>query len=386
MTNTKSGQGKVTSSGWNEIPGISPTLYSHFLSDIMVSRKIEDMGFDMPELNYFKIDIDMTPELEKGYNKLRDDIIAFMKENKHINLGGTYLNALLSYPDSPITEPLIYNDMVISVPLPIDIEDIILPKEEKLISLIKRELKQDRRSLVYITYTGNKAVDKRVEKILTKAGLRVALLKSSVSTEKREKWIEDRYKEGVDVIITNPKIVQTGLNIVQYPTIIFFQLDYDVRVVRQAESRAWRVGQEKECKVYYFCYNGTLQFESLKLIGSKKKASLALEGVFAEDILSLSGDDNGDSGVAALYKSLLGQVKLKEDDLDFFSEEEIIEIFEEESIGLKTGQQDIFSNMFTNNNEIGQISLFTITEEKIKKSSLKTKNKLIVGQVSIFEL
>lgn len=379
----QSGQGKVSSSGWNEIPGISPMLYSHFLSDIMISRKIENMGFDMPELNFFKYDVQMSNELKKGYESLKSDILSFMKANKDINLGGTYLNALLSYPDMPLTKPLMYEDSLIHNPEPIDIENIILPKEKKLIDIIKRNLQEGNRSLVYITYTGEKAVDRRVEKVLSKAGLKVAVLKSSVNTEKREEWIDKKYKEGYTVILTNPKIVQTGLDIVQYPTIIFFQLDYDVRVVRQAESRAWRVGQDKECKVYYLTYENTIQYDALKLIGSKKKASLALEGVFAEDILSAQ-DDLGDSGAATLYKSLLGKIKLKEDDLDFFSEEEIrdieegIEIIAEEPIITETSLKTIITN--------GQISLFTMTKEKISNSKSKNKKKLINGQVSLFDI
>lgn len=381
----KSGQGKITSSGWNEIPGISPMLYSHFLSDIMLSRKIEDMGYEsiMPELKFYKHDIEMNEVLRKGYDKLKSDIISFMKNNRHLNLGGTYLNALLSYPDIPLTKPLMYNDMIISNPDPIDIENIILPKEQKLIDTLKRERQLGRRSVVYVTYTGEKEVDKRVEKVLTKSGFKVALLKSNVGTEKREKWIEDRYKDGIEVIICNPKLVQTGLDIIGYPTLIFYQLDYDVRIVRQAESRAWRVGQEKVCKVIYMAYSNSIQYDALKLIGSKKKASLALEGVIAEDILSDMAEDMGDSGMAALYKSLLGKVKLKEDDLDFFSEEEVIEIIEEVEKEKTKEEPHIYQEDKCYET---QLSLFTITEEIYKRSSTKTKRKVSIGQVSMFKL
>lgn len=373
----KSGQGKVSSSGWNEIPGISPMLYSHFLSDIMVSRKIEDMNYDMPELKFFKHEIPLSSELKIGYDKLKDDLMGFMKKNKELNLGGTYLNVLLSYPDMPLNEPLYYEDMLISNPPVIDIENIILPKEQKLVETIKRELNQGRRTVVYITYTGTKKIDKRVEKILSKEGIKVAVLKSTVNTEKREQWIEDRYNEGVEVIITNPKLVQTGLDIIGYPTLYFYEVDYDVRVTRQAESRAWRPNQEKECRVYYSYYADTLQYDALKLIGSKKKASLALEGVFAEDILSDMGDI-GDTGAAALYKALLGKVKLKEDDLDFFSNEQEIEIIEVEPEKAETIQKQ-------QEKSATQLSLFTVTEEMVARTK-KKKKKVAVGQISFFEI
>lgn len=376
----KSGQGKVTSSGWNEIPGISPMLYSHFLSDIMVSRKIEDMNFDMPELKFYKYEVYLTPELKKGYDKLKDDLIAFMTTNKDINLGGTYLNALLSYPDMPLNEPLFYEDNLISNPPNIDIENKLLPKEKKLIETIDRELKQGRRVVVYITYTGTKKIDERVEKVLKNEGMKVKILKSSVKTEKREQWIEDRYNEGTQVIITNPKLVQTGLDIIGYPTLYFYEVDYDVRVVRQAESRAWRPNQEKECRVYYSYYKDTIQHDALKLIGSKKKASLALEGVFAEDILSDMGDI-GDSGAAALYKALLGKVKLAEDDLDFFSDEEEIEIIEIEPETITT-----IDTIPTTTEPITQLSLFTITKDILEEKPKKKRKDTAVGQLSLFEI
>lgn len=377
----KSGQGKVTSSGWNEIPGISPLLYSHFLSDIMISRKIEDMNMNMPELKFYKHEVPLSPELLRGYETLKDDLIKFMKANKDINLGGTYLNALLSYPDMPSAQPLMYQDKVISVPPKIDMENKLLPKEEKLLETINRELKQGRRVVVYVTYTGTKEIDKRVEEVIKNAGYKVKILKSTINTEKREQWIEDRYNEGTQVIITNPKLVQTGLDIIGYPTLYFYEVDYDVRVVRQAESRAWRPNQSKECRVYYSYYQNTIQFDALKLIGSKKKASLALEGVFAEDILSDMGDV-GDSGAAALYKALLGKVKLKEDDLDFFSNEEEIQYIEIE-------QEEVIETVETTLptiEETTQLSLFTITEEVIDKKPKRKKKNLTVGQLSLFEI
>ena len=375
-TYNKSGVGK-TSTSYSEIPGISPLLYSHFLSDIMVSRKIEDMGFDLPPLLYYKHEVDMDKDIKEGYEKLRDDIIAFMKDHKELNLGGTYLNTLLSYPDMPNIEPLMYDGWLISNPPKIDIANRILPKERKLLDTVKRELAQGRRMVVYVTYTGEKAIDKRVADVLNSQGIKTEVLKSSVPTEKREEWIEKKYKEGVMAIVCNPKLVQTGLDIVTYPSMYFYQLDYDVRVVRQAESRAWRVGQTKDCYVYYSYYNDSLQADALRLIGSKKKASLALEGVFAEDILSSSGDDVGDSGAAALYKSLLGKIKLKEDDLDFFSEEEIIEIDDVVDLPVENVAIEVETTK-----EKSQLSLFTITEEKIKK---REKKKMVVGQVSLFE-
>jgi len=44
----------------------------------------------------------------------------------------------------------------------------------------------------------------------------VAVLRPSVPTLKRELWYEKQLKEGVEVVICHPKLVETGLDYVEY--------------------------------------------------------------------------------------------------------------------------------------------------------------------------
>ncbi len=48
-------------------------------------------------------------------------------------------------------------------------------------------------------------------KLLSEKGYRTEILRVNVPPDKREKWVEDKVKEGVNVIITNPSLVETGL-------------------------------------------------------------------------------------------------------------------------------------------------------------------------------
>ncbi len=86
----------------------------------------------------------------------------------------------------------------------------VYAKEAALIADIREELRQGRRCQVYATYTGEKDVNGRLEWILSAAGFRVAVLRASVPTHKREEWYDRQLESGVEVVICHPKLVETG--------------------------------------------------------------------------------------------------------------------------------------------------------------------------------
>jgi hypothetical protein len=45
---------------------------------------------------------------------------------------------------------------------------------------------------------------------------RVAVLRSSVQTDKREDWYDRQLNAGVEVVICHPKLVETGLDYVEF--------------------------------------------------------------------------------------------------------------------------------------------------------------------------
>jgi hypothetical protein len=77
--------------------------------------------------------------------------------------------------------------------------------------------------------------------MLEAAGLKTAILRAPPN--KREGWVEKQVKAGVDVIITHPRKVETGIDLLDFPTIIWMAIDYSVYTVLQASRRSWRIGQ-----------------------------------------------------------------------------------------------------------------------------------------------
>ena len=98
--------------------------------------------------------------------------------------------------------------------------------------------------------------------------------------------------------------MQTGLDLIDFPTICWDETDYSVYVVRQASRRSWRIGQTRPVKVVFMSYRNTLQADALKLVAKKMQSSLAVEGELPEDGLAAYGDD-GDDMMMALARRIV---------------------------------------------------------------------------------
>ena len=164
-----------------------------------------------------------------------------------------------------------------------------------------------RRVLVYVTHTGTRDITGRMDEILTRHGFRVAVMKAdAVAPDKREKWVADRVKQGIDVLVCHPRLVQTGLDLIDFPPIVWGEVDYSVYVMRQASRRSWRIGQTRPVKVVYMSYRNTLQADALKLVAKKLQSSLAVEGELPEDGLAAYGDEGDDLMMALARKIVSG--------------------------------------------------------------------------------
>ena len=128
----------------------------------------------------------------------------------------------------------------------------------------------------------------------------------AVAPNRREKWVADKVKEGIDVLICHPRLVQTGLDLIDFPTLIWYETDYSVHVSRQASRRSWRIGQTRPVKVVFMSYRNTLQADALKLVAKKLQSSLAVERELPEDGLAAFGDDGDDLMMALARKIVIG--------------------------------------------------------------------------------
>jgi SNF2 family DNA or RNA helicase len=210
---------------------------------------------------------------------------------------GAYLQALLGYPDGCTRAEVVIDGrsgrVIAEAPaLP---EEVAYPKEQALIDLVHRERARNRRVLVYVTHTERRDLTPRLRTILEHEGLRVAVLKANtVSADRREEWVAARVREGADVLLCHPRLVQTGLDLVDWPSIVWFQPEYSVYVLRQESRRSWRIGQRHPVEVTYLVYQDTLQADALALIAAKMRSASMIEGDLPEDGLAAFEGDGHD--------------------------------------------------------------------------------------------
>jgi SNF2 family DNA or RNA helicase len=179
------------------------------------------------------------------------------------------------------------------------------PKEAKLIELCADEKALGRKTLVYSVYTGTRDTTARLKALLEARGFKVGVLRATVDAAKREDWVADQVERGIDVLITNPELVKTGLDLLDFPTIVFMQSGFNVYTVQQAARRSWRIGQKQEVRVIFLGYAGTSQIACLKLMGKKIAVSQSTSGDMPESGLDVLNDSEGESIEMALARELM---------------------------------------------------------------------------------
>src|SRR5262249_8054884 len=149
-----------------------------------------------------------------------------------------------------------------------------------LIDTVREELAQGRGVAVFIRQTGERNIQPRVAKLLSDhiPTAQPYILKGSVKADQRENLLNKQVARGTNILICNPVLVQTGLDLCDFPSIIFFEVSYSLYVMGQASRRAWRLIQDKPCRVYYPFYEGLMENQAVELIGRKQQAAALLYG------------------------------------------------------------------------------------------------------------
>ena len=295
-------------------PGASPLLFGEFLMQLCAFVFLEDISGELPAYEENYVSVAMDPLLMAAYRELEDAIRKALKEHRgNRSVMSTMLNTLLLYPDHPYGLGTLYGKefdeelkrnvrFVIAETRDLP-EEQLYSKERKLIEEIKKELAEGRRCQVFAVYTQKHDVTARLERTLSNEGIRTAVLRASVETSKREAWYARQIKEGVQVVISHPKLVETGLDLLDFPTILFYESGYSLHTLRQASRRSWRIGQRRPVRVKFLCYEGTMQTACLRLMGKKLLVALTMEGKFAGE--GLQNIDEDDDMLSAMARELV---------------------------------------------------------------------------------
>lgn len=270
-----------------EQPGVSPAIVSRLL-DTTVFLSLKDLNLALPAYKEEVVSLDMLEDQGDQYRGMETALKQLAIQSRRYL--STWLQWSLARPNSAFRDEAVMVDEVdgedgeavrkvtlMELPAINPNGHKWLPKENWLASFCKAEKEQGRKVLVYLRQTGTRDIQDRVELPLQAAGLRVTILGGNINPRKREEWIAKRVN-GIDVMICNPRLVETGLDLVQFSTVIFFEPEYSLYTLWQSVRRVWRLGQTQPVKAIFSVYNSTMEAIALRLMGRKMKAAQLVYG------------------------------------------------------------------------------------------------------------
>jgi SNF2 family DNA or RNA helicase len=293
-------------------PGFGPKGIMRYVLPLTVFLKLKEIGGDVlpPYTEHFE-EVGMTASQAEAYRKLCETLkqelrVALVKGDK--SLLGVVLNVLLAWPDCAFRDELVrhpHSRAQLAYQPAVFRDADVMPKEKKLLQILREERKKGRRVLVYSVYTGTRDTTARLKSLLDQNGFKTAVLRASVDAARREDWLFEQVDRGVDVVITNPELVKTGLDMLEFPTIVFMQSGYNVYTLQQASRRSWRIGQKQPVNVFFLGYAGSAQMQCLELMAKKIAVSQSTSGDMPDSGLDVL-NQGGDSIEVALAKRLVG--------------------------------------------------------------------------------
>lgn len=292
-------------------PGFGPKGILRCVLPYTVFLKLKDLGGDaLPPYEEEFREVALDAEQAPAYSRLAGQLTAELRQalaRRDTTLLGVVLNTLLAWPDTCFRAETVKHPrtraLLAFVPsLFTDLE--LMPKERELLEICRLEKAAGRKVLVYSIYTGTRDTTSRLKTLLEREGFKTAVLRASVDASRREDWIAEQLDRGIDVLISNPELLKTGLDLLEFPTIVFMQSGWNVYSLQQAARRSWRIGQKQWVKVIFLGYAATSQMACLALMAKKIMVSQSTSGDMPDSGLDVLNQD-GDSVEVALARQLV---------------------------------------------------------------------------------
>lgn len=299
----------------SKAPGFGPLGILRYVLPITVFLKLREIDAKaLPPYEEVFEPVPMTTDQADAYRRMANSLVQILKKAlalRDSTLLGVVMNVLLAWPDCCFRSETVKHPRTKAVlhlqPAIFD-DTTAMPKERRLMEICRQEKLQGRRVLIYTVYSGTRDTTARVRSLLEMEGFKAAVLRASVDASKREDWVAEQVDRGVDGMICNPELVKTGLDLLEFPTIVFLQTGFNVYTVQQAARRSWRIGQGKPVRVYFLGYAETTQMDCLKLMGKKIAVSQSTSGEMPESGLDVLNETQGDSLEVALARELMAQL------------------------------------------------------------------------------
>lgn len=242
-----------------EKPGLSSAIVGLALERCTFSS-LKDIGLPLPDYREEIIRLplseameDLLPLADGSQDKPPTGLLAWALDRQKLDDGkgaiSVWLNTALNWPDAAFRpRHVVFNtryrdyltlDMLQKTEFVTDIPALSgwLPKETWLADTCLAERRSGRKVLVYLRQTGEHDIQPRLAECLEAHGLRVGILRPSLAPRQRASWIKAHANQ-FDVLLTNARLVQVGLNLTTFSTGIFYELDLSLYVTWQGAPRS----------------------------------------------------------------------------------------------------------------------------------------------------
>lgn len=278
-----------------QLPGVSPLVYSRFLLEQTAFLSLRDMGCDLPSYEEIPIPLSMNEAVRSEYERIEGILRNVLKRDRAAaqRILSAYLNLLTVFPDQPYDQPKVLH--------PIDGSELVEPrnmggfdtvaeKELTVLDIVRRKAAEGERALVYTSWTRTDSQQKLLKR-LNAEGFSTEIMSEKVRPMERESWVTKQLALGMQVMIVNPTLIQTGLDLNAFTTLIFYSMGYKLFTLEQARKRSWRINQTApKVEVYLLYYKNTMQHKALKLMATKLAAAGIIEGNLSDEGLAAMSD------------------------------------------------------------------------------------------------
>ena len=306
---------------WNvrarELPCIAPAVIRYLLPMTLFGN-ITDRGYELPPVNEVVETLEMSAKLAEQYKVVERMVLSEVMSSilhEFGDIGGlsAWFSACRFRPASAFRPEVVHYDGTKGGGYHFDLpaattssQQPWLPKATRLAEIVCENMAQSRKTIVFVEQSGTRDISDRLEIALVteEAHLvnghplwvvdksRVGILSANdMPPAKREAWIRLNAPL-MDVLVVNPKLIETGLDLVMFSSIVFYETTVSLYCLWQAMRRVWRLGQKNEVFVTFLAYAGTVEEEILRRMGQKKKAAQLLYGKEASGVLVETDSDD----------------------------------------------------------------------------------------------
>lgn len=263
------------------------------LDNIMIRNSHDDTGLVFPERKIYQIEVELTPEERKLYDRVTNyvkteyryrktgkmsilNLITYQREVCSSSFA--LLQTLKNYNNFSPALQEIYN-LACNINLNAKMKEVV-----NILSNI------DGQAIIFTEY---RATQVYIAKYLEKLGYKTILFNGGYSTSGKE-WIKYIFQKQKDILISTEAGSQ-GLNLQFCNVIINYDLPWNPMKVEQRIGRVHRLGQTKDVHIYNFATCNTIEEKILTLLYEKINLFKAVFGnlekiIDAQEINNLESD------------------------------------------------------------------------------------------------